>query len=108
MSVTDDGGPRDIDPAQAEDRRFPPDEAFAATANADASIYARGFDEFWTDEARTRISWFRDFDTLYEWELPYARWYLGGSLNVCYNCVDRHVEAGRGGTGPHLCGGGGA
>jgi acetyl-CoA synthetase len=96
MSVTDDGAPRDIDTAQAEDRRFPPDEAFAATANAGASIYARGFDEFWTDEARTRISWFRDFDTLYEWELPYARWYLGGSLNVCYNCVDRHVEAGRG------------
>ncbi len=32
---------------------------------------------------------------MYEWELPYAKWYLGGKLNVCFNCVDRHVEAGR-------------
>jgi hypothetical protein len=57
---------RDIDTALAEDRRFPPDEVFAAAANADASIYDWDFDEFWTREARTRISWFRDFHTLYE------------------------------------------
>ena len=94
---TEDSPPaRDIDTALAEDRRFPPDEVFAAAANADASIYERDFDEFWASEARTRISWFRDFETLYEWELPYAKWYLGGSLNVCYNCVDRHVAAGNG------------
>ena len=94
---TDDSSPaRDIDTALAEDRRFPPDEIFAAAANADGSIYERDFDEFWTTEARARISWFRDFETLYDWQLPYAKWYLGGSLNVCYNCVDRHVEAGNG------------
>jgi len=38
----------------------------------------------------------KPFDKLYEWELPYARWYLGGRLNVTYNCVDRHVESGNG------------
>ena len=98
MPVTDDSrSSRDIDTALAEDRRFPPDEVFAAAANADASIYERDFDEFWTSEARARISWFSDFHTLYEWQLPYAKWYLGGSLNVCYNCVDRHVAAGNGG-----------
>jgi acetyl-CoA synthetase len=97
MSATGDApAPRDIDTALAEDRRFPPDEGFAAEANASAAIYQRDFDEFWTTEARTRISWFQDFHTLYEWNLPYARWYLGGSLNVCYNCVDRHVAAGNG------------
>jgi acetyl-CoA synthetase len=97
MSVTGDASaPRDIDTALAEDRRFPPDEEFAAEANASAAIYQRDFDEFWTTEARSRISWFQDFHTLYEWNLPYARWYLGGTLNVCYNCVDRHVAAGHG------------
>src|SRR5580698_6082986 len=97
MSVTGDASaPRDIDTAQAEDRRFPPDKEFAAEANASAAIYQRDFDEFWTTEARSRISWFQDFHTLYEWNLPYARWYLGGTLNVCYNCVDRHVAAGHG------------
>ena len=40
--------------------------------------------------------WFEPFTSLYEWELPYAKWYLGGKLNVAYNCVDRHVEAGLG------------
>jgi hypothetical protein len=96
MPVTDDSrSSRDIDTALAEDRRFPPDEVFAAAANADAAIYERDFDEFWTSEARARISWFRDFHTLYEWQLPYAKWYLGGSLNVCYNCVDRHSRPGR-------------
>ena len=41
-------------------------------------------------------TWFEPFTKLYEWELPYAKWFLGGKLNVAYNCVDRHVEAGRG------------
>ena len=42
------------------------------------------------------MTWFEPFTELYEWEPPYAKWYLGGKLNVCFNCVDRHVEAGRG------------
>ena len=47
-------------------------------------------------EGRERVTWFEPFTELYEWEPPYAKWYLGGKLNVCFNCVDRHVEAGRG------------
>jgi acetyl-CoA synthetase len=42
------------------------------------------------------VTWLEDFHTLSEWELPYAKWFLGGSLNVAHNCVDRHVEAGLG------------
>ncbi len=79
-----------------EERRYPPPQAFAAQANAGAAIYDRDFEEFWETEGRERISWFEPFGQLYEWELPYAKWYLGGKLNVSYNCVDRHVEAGRG------------
>ncbi|HEY6056164.1 MAG TPA: acetate--CoA ligase, partial [Gaiellaceae bacterium] len=52
--------------------------------------------EFWETEGRERVSWLTPFDKLYEWEPPYAKWYLGGKTNVCFNCVDRHVEAGKG------------
>jgi acetyl-CoA synthetase len=79
-----------------EIRRYPPTREFAAQANAQPGIYERDFEEFWATEARERVSWFEPFDKLYEWELPYAKWYLGGKLNVAYNCVDRHVEAGLG------------
>src|SRR5690242_15403060 len=79
-----------------EERRYPPPPEFAAQANAQADIYERPFEEFWETEARDRVSWFEPFTELYEWELPYAKWFLGGKLNIAYNCVDRHVEAGNG------------
>jgi acetyl-CoA synthetase len=80
-----------------EERRYPPPEDFALEANAQPDIYDRDFDEFWETEGRERVTWFEPFQKLYEWEAPYAKWYLGGQLNVCFNCVDRHVEAGDGG-----------
>jgi acetyl-CoA synthetase len=86
-----------IDTLMLEERRYPPTPEFAAQANATAEIYSRGFDEFWEAEGRERVSWFEPFDRLYEWELPYAKWFLGGKLNACFNCVDRHVEDGNGG-----------
>src|SRR4051794_23170825 len=48
------------------------------------------------DGGRERLTWFEPFSKLYGWEPPYAKWYLGGKLNVCFNCVDRHVAAGNG------------
>ena len=89
-------GSQTIETMFLEERRYPPDPRFAARANAQADIYERGFEELWTTEGRERVTWFEPFDALLEWEPPYARWYLGGKLNVTYNCVDRHVEAGRG------------
>jgi acetyl-CoA synthetase len=79
-----------------EERRYPPPEDFAAQANAQPDIYERDFEEFWDAEARERVTWFEPFTELLEWKPPYAKWYLGGKLNVCFNCVDRHVEAGHG------------
>ena len=89
-------GSHAIDALLLEERRYPPPPEFAAQANAQPDIYYRDFEEFWETEGRERISWFEPFEKLYEWDLPYAKWYLGGKLNVCFNCVDRHVEAGRG------------
>jgi acetyl-CoA synthetase len=87
---------RTIDTLLLEERRYAPDPEFARQANAQPEIYERGWEELWESEGRNRISWFEPFTKLYEWEPPYAKWYLGGKLNVCFNCVDRHVAAGNG------------
>jgi len=79
-----------------EERRYAPDPEFARQANGQPEIYERDWEEFWETEGRSRVTWFEPFSKLYEWEPPYAKWYLGGKLNVCFNCVDRHVEAGNG------------
>src|SRR5437660_3918425 len=85
-----------IDTMLLEERRYAPDPEFARQANAQPEIYERNSEEFLEAEGRNRICCFEPFTKLYEWEPPYARWYLGGKLNVCFNCVDRHVAAGSG------------
>src|SRR6266550_9525287 len=85
-----------IDTMLLEERRYAPDPEFARQANAQPDIYERDWKEFWETEGRNRLTWFEPFSALYEWKPPYAKWYLGGKLNVCFNCVDRHVEAGNG------------
>src|SRR5438270_8064599 len=95
MTTTQTGG-QAIETMLLEERRYPPPEDFAAQANAQPEIYERDWEEFWETEGRERLTWFEPFSKLYEWELPYAKWYLGGQLNVCFNCVDRNVEAGNG------------
>jgi acetyl-CoA synthetase len=85
-----------IDTLLLEERRYPPPPEFAAQAKANPEIYEQSFDEFWEREGRERVTWFEPFTQLYEWNLPYAKWFLGGKLNIAYNCIDRHVEAGLG------------
>ena len=85
-----------IDTLFLEERRYPPPAEFAAQANAKPEIYDEDFESFWRRNATERVAWFEPFSTLYEWEPPYTKWFLGGKLNVSYNCVDRHVEQGRG------------
>jgi acetyl-CoA synthetase len=87
---------KDIDTLLLEERRYPPSPEFAAQANAQPGIYDEDFEVFWEREGRERVGWFEPFTKLYEWEPPYAKWYLGGTLNVAWNCLDKHVEAGRG------------
>lgn len=77
-----------------------PDPAFTAQANGTAEMYdeaAADHEGFWARQARERITWSKEFDTTLDWsEAPFAKWFVGGELNVAYNCVDRHVEAGNG------------
>ena len=95
MAGVSTSGPA-IETMQLEERRYQPPPDFATQANATPDIYDLDFEDFWEAEGRERVTWVQDFEKLCEWELPYAKWYLGGKLNVTYNCVDRHVEAGNG------------
>jgi acetyl-CoA synthetase len=85
-----------IDTMLLEERRYPPPPEFATGANAKPDIYDLDFEAFWEREARERVTWFEPFGELFEWNAPFAKWFLGGKLNVCFNCVDRHVEHGGG------------
>jgi acetyl-CoA synthetase len=87
-----------------ENRVYPPSPAFRAQANVTEEIYGRADADpiaFWEDAAR-RLDWATPWHTALDWQppvgdaIPAARWFDGGTLNVAYNCVDRHVEAGRG------------
>ncbi|MGH3859574.1 acetate--CoA ligase [Actinokineospora sp.] len=82
-----------------ERRTFAPDTGFAATANVDAGWYAAADadrEDFWAAQAR-RLSWDTEWSNVLDWsDAPAAKWFVGGKLNVAYNCVDRHVEAGHG------------
>ena len=82
------------------DRRFAPDAAFTAQAVATSHLYdAAAADRlsFWADQARTLLDWSTDFTQTLDWtDAPFAKWFVGGELNVAYNCTDRHVEAGNG------------
>ena len=81
-----------------EDRVFPPPLDFARAANAQPGIYeeAQADPVGWWRRQADRLTWDRAPTKTLEWELPFARWFSDGTLNASVNCVDRHVEAGRG------------
>jgi acetyl-CoA synthetase len=82
-----------------EGRTFPPPEEFRkGSLVTDATIYdeaERDWQGFWARQALT-LDWSQEWHTILEWDLPFAKWFVGGRLNAAYNCVDRHVAAGRG------------
>ena len=82
-----------------EERRFPPSEDFARSANYSAEAYAEAAADrlaFWDTQAR-RLDWHSDWTQTLDWaEAPFAKWFVGGTLNASVNCLDRHVSAGRG------------
>ncbi|WP_019633528.1 acetate--CoA ligase [Actinomadura atramentaria] len=82
-----------------ETRRFPPPAELAESANVTAAAYEEAAADrlgFWAAQAE-RLSWSRPWDEVLDWSNPpFAKWFVGGELNVAYNCVDRHVEAGLG------------
>ncbi|WP_051712877.1 acetate--CoA ligase [Actinoalloteichus caeruleus] len=88
-----------LDNLLRESREFPPSERFASQANATPDLYRvadRDRLAFWADQA-DRLRWETRWDEVLDWsDAPFARWFVGGRLNVAVNCVDRHVEAGHG------------
>ncbi len=108
MSI--DSLPPAVDPASGqdlssilrEDRVFPPQAEFAARAHVASldeyrAIYARSIadpEAFWA-EAAAELDWFAPWTKVLEWDLPWAKWFVGGKLNLCYNCVDRHALGAR-------------
>ena len=86
-----------LDALLTEKRRFAPPAEFAAAAVvSDPSVYERAedFEAFWAGWAE-ELDWFEEWDTVLDWHPPHARWFDGGKLNVCYNCVDRHLDGPR-------------
>ena len=89
-----------IDALQWEKRKFPPSDAFKKnTLVAGTFLYDEAnedYEAFWARQASELVSWDTSWDTICEWNLPYSKWFVGGKLNVSYNCLDRHVIAGKG------------
>jgi len=83
-----------------EQRKFPPSATFQAGALvAGADLYdaaRKDHEAFWAAQASEVVSWNKPWSTVCEWKSPYSKWFIGGELNVAYNCLDRHVEAGNG------------
>ncbi len=83
-----------------EGRTFPPPAGFVADALVgDSSLHDRAAadpEAFWAEQARELVSWETPFTRTLEWDLPFARWFSDGRLNVAENCLDRHVAAGHG------------
>ncbi len=82
-----------------EDRRFEPPEDLAADANLKEEAYARADadrEAFWSEQAE-RLHWDKKWDQVLDWSNPpFAKWFVGGTINAAYNCLDRHVDAGLG------------
>jgi acetyl-CoA synthetase len=92
--------PEDKKPAIAnlstEERSFPPPTGFAADANAQPSIYDEAEADwlgFWESQARQRITWFDEPTVILDdSQAPFFKWFADGTLNVSFNCLDRHLE----------------
>ena len=81
-----------------EDRSFPPSPEFVAQANATPALYESAKNDrlkFWETQAE-QLHWDRKWDRVLDWQLPFAKWFIGGKINASYNCIDRHVIEGRG------------
>jgi acetyl-CoA synthetase len=93
----------DIESSLKEKRVFPPPEAFSRAAHVKSleeyrRLYERSVKDpegFWAEQAQA-LAWSRKWDRVLEWNPPFAKWFVGGTLNISENCLDRHVAAGRG------------
>jgi len=89
---------QDLESTLREDRVFPPPPEFAARAHIQSleqyeALYARSIadpESFWA-EAASELHWFEKWSKVLDWNLPWAKWFVGGKTNLSYNCVDRHA-----------------
>jgi acetyl-CoA synthetase len=90
--------PTGIESVLTEDRVFPPPAEFSANAEIKSfAEYERLYDEaaadvpaFWAKQAES-LDWFKKWDTVLDWNEPFAKWFVGGKINISYNCLDRHL-----------------
>ncbi len=90
---------RDIDSTLRENRVFPPPADFSAKAHIKSleeyeALYKQSIEDpekFWAGVAR-ELHWFKPWDKVLEWNLPWAKWFVGGKMNLSYNCLDRHID----------------
>ena len=98
MAKAATSGATPIEALLREKRKFPPPKDFVKHANVNTpSIYkdaAKNPARFWERFAR-ELHWFKPWKKALEWKVPYAKWFVGGKLNVSYNCLDRHIETAR-------------
>ncbi|HEX9994670.1 MAG TPA: acetate--CoA ligase [Acidimicrobiales bacterium] len=98
--MSDDTRQAAIEDWLVEERSFPPPDWFKADALVtDTSLYDeadKDVEGFWARQAADLLDWDQEWHTICEWDLPFAKWFVGGKLNVAHNCLDRHVAAGRG------------
>jgi len=89
-----------IESLLAEGRTFPPPAPFKKDALVTGvEMYdeaGRDREGFWARQAADLLDWFEEWHTILEWDLPFAKWFVGGKLNATHNCLDRHVAAGHG------------
>jgi acetyl-CoA synthetase len=86
-----------------ESRRFAPPTGFAAKAHIKSMaeydrLWQRGKDDpegFWAEQAERKLHWFRKWNRVLDWKPPHSRWFIGGTTNACYNCLDRHLDGPR-------------
>src|SRR6478609_7343852 len=92
-----------IESVLKETRRFPPPADFAARAHIKSAadydrLWRRGRDDpegFWAEQAARCLHWFEKWDRVLDWRPPHAKWFVGGTLNASYNCLDRHLAGSR-------------
>jgi len=92
--------------AQQADPVYDVPAAVRGQTEIDDETYLRMYDRsvrdpegFWAEQAAAQVDWFEKWDTVLEWDFhtAHVEWFAGGKLNVSYNCLDRHVQAGEGG-----------
>src|SRR5688572_14230916 len=96
--MADTGSSSTLSNLSTESRTFPPSDEFAAQANATEEWHERAAEDregFWAEQG-DRLHWHQKWERVVDWNPPFAKWFVGGTLNVAYNCVDRHVAGGHG------------